>query len=198
MKRNLLPQWSRCWEALRHMETTPENHKQIKWRVVGQHPKGFLYKILLHLRLRTLKKREWKDGKSQDQEVSCRVYLLGMPEAPCLHMSWTRTGSKRHAKGGREKSKKPHWVRLGAEEVLFPLREHSNWFSSAKWSAMKTYKEHDDMGWSVFFYIHTYTHSCIYTCSNSAKKRDCIRKAGRGMYKGLEGERGRENVLGKL
>jgi hypothetical protein len=34
---------------------------------------------------------------------------------------------------------KGSWRKLGAREVILPREGHTNWLSSAKWSALKTY-----------------------------------------------------------
>lgn len=64
---------------LKHTENTVENHNQSKCKDVDPSPSGYIYKTILHLRLRTLRKRDRMTVGTR--AISARLYLLLISEA---------------------------------------------------------------------------------------------------------------------
>lgn len=71
-------------------------------------------------------------------------------------------------------------MRLGAEEVILPREDDTNWLSSAKWSALK----------------NIYDHSNAYTCALTiSKKRIRFEESGEGYMEEFRDRKGRNIVI---
>lgn len=127
-------------------------------------------------------------GRLKEQEVCCKMVSprnvrearsMKSNQHGCLTVTWTRTTSADMlmCKGESPQGLSPKQRNTGncgilrAGETIFLRKEHNNWLSHTKWSALKTYT-HPSM-YVVYIYtidwkgcIHT---SRNYICNNKEK-----------------------------
>lgn len=90
--------------------------------------------------------------------------------------------------------------KLGAEEVILPKEQHTNWLSSVTWLASRTYIHTSNiiqlsgLGLGIYIYVYTYIYTCMYPITISVKRAMNLKKPWEDCMLGLEERRERRNI----
>lgn len=174
--------------SLYNRQTTTEKLQPINIQSCKPSSNGYIYNTLppTPKAQGMLWKREWKDCKSHRiREFAVRLHPLATSEATpiksyqqdCPNESWTRMTpmSMPSHTGKSPQGLNPmcrttgHWGKLGAREAILPRREHTNWLSSAKWLALKTYIQVTQHTYKQLNRLHSeiYVYRQIHMCMQS-------------------------------
>lgn len=194
-------------------KTATENPQLITTQRCASQSQWVRLQTLLYPRLR----EHWGRGAKRlqgpkDPGVCCEIVSLrkGRSCTPikshqpaCPNVSWTRTTlmdmvmwtrklPQRHNPTQRTIS---NCGKLGVGEMVLSREEHTNWLSSAKWSALKTYIVTLYELSRMYLGTNTYTYTYTCTLTISEKKRWIWRRAGRSIWEGLEAGKSKPELI---